>query len=185
MKTWQDWEETHQPFELQYHIEKGIPWCEDDLKFREFWGDIFDFIGVKRPCIDIGCGPRPPFGAFSTAIDPLADQYRRLRPKWWEGVRSYSTPAERFHTELSGRFQTVMCWNCLDHTIGWQQILQNLSAYGRQGATFALATDFNPPSVGHPGFDEAEFFTELAKHFEIQKYERNFQERDIALVLKT
>lgn len=184
MKTWQDWENIHQPFELQYHIEEGIAWCEDDKRFGAFWDEIFAFVGVRGRCLDVGCGPRPPFGPNSTALDPLADAYRKLRPEWWEGIAHHSGPAETLVRGLKGRFMTVMCWNCLDHTIGWRQILRNLRAYGIPSATHAIATDFNPPSIGHPGFDRDEFFTELERHFEIVKQAENFQERDVALVLR-
>jgi hypothetical protein len=184
MRTWKAWKETHQPFELSYHINEGIGWCEDEAQFHGFWDAIFDFIGVKGEKLDIGCGPRPPFGE-GIAVDPLADSYRKLRPQWWEGITAYSQPAEEFIPELEGKFQTVLCWNCLDHTIGWKQILLNLKSYGAKDAVYAIATDFKPPHIGHPGFDRAEFFTELEKHFEVTKYAEDFQERDVALVLGT
>jgi hypothetical protein len=78
-----------------------------------------------------------------------------------------------------------MSWNCLDHTIGWRTILANLKAYGKKGAVYAIATDFKPPHTGHPGFERDDFFTELERvGFTVTKYVEDFQERDVALVLR-
>jgi len=185
MRTWQDWEQIHQPFELDYHATQGIAWCSDEKQFQDFWGTIFDFIGVEGECLDVGCGPRPPFGSGSTAIDPLAFRYKNLVPQWWAGVTAYNQPAEGLVEPLKGSFQTVMSWNCLDHTIGWRTILANLKAYGKKGAVYAIATDFKPPHTGHPGFERDDFFTELERvGFTVTKYVEDFQERDVALVLR-
>lgn len=182
VKTWADWEQVHQPYELRYHSEQGIAWCRDDERFTGFWQPILDFVGVKGECLDVGCGPRPPLGFGSWAIEPLADAYRTLCPEWWEGIQVVAGPAENLVIDFVGQFETVLCWNCLDHTIGWQQILANIASYGHAGTRFGFAMDFNPPSPGHPGFERAEFYAALGERFRILDERTDFQERQVALV---
>lgn len=188
MKTWADWEHIHQPYELDHWRDRGgIEWCADE-QFHAWWGDVFSFMGgvdLGARNLDVGCGPRPPFGPGSTAIDPLIDEYKKLVPKaWWKDIDSHSCPAEELITDLTGEFNTVMCWNCIDHTIGWQQILLNLKAYGAKDATYAIATDFNRPGPGHPGFDRLDFLAEIDKSFKIVKWLEDFHDRHLAMVLK-
>lgn len=183
MRTWQDWEQTHQPFELDYHSTQGIAWCRVENQFRGFWDTILEWAEIGGG-LDVGCGPRPPLGPGSYAIDPLAFRYKQMVPEWWKDIIAFNQPAESPITELAGKFNSVLCWNCLDHTIGWKRILANLKAYGTKQATFAIATDFKPPHIGHPGFEREDFFKEVDKHFEVTKYAEDFQERDVALVMK-
>jgi hypothetical protein len=193
VRTWQDWNAVHQPYELRYHTRKGIEWCSNEERFRGFWTAVFQFAGIgsgQRTLLDVGCGPRPPFARYATAasvfaIEPLANEYRKLvPPEWWQGVVAFAQPAETFLPDLAGRCDAVMCWNCLDHTIGWRQILSNIAAYGSSDAVYAVATDFKPPAVGHPGFDRDEFFNELTKNFRIVEQREGFQRLDVALVLE-
>jgi hypothetical protein len=186
VRTWRDWHEVHQPFELRYHTRLGIPWCSDEAQFWGHWNSVFDFIGqTDGRSLDIGCGPRPPFGRGSVAIDPLADEYRKLAPsEWWEDIEVFAAPAETFVPDLEGGFDVVMCWNCLDHTIGWRDILANMARYGKPEAVFTLATDFREVHRGHPGFERDDFWAELGRHFEVVREAENFASRDLALVLE-
>jgi hypothetical protein len=84
---------------------------------------------------------------------------------------------------LVNEADTVICWNCIDHAIGWCDILANMRAYARPDATIAVATDFYPPFLGHPGFPRAEFMAEIDKHFEIIEKREPFG-RQLALRMK-
>jgi hypothetical protein len=175
-----EWENEHQPYELNYHKNYGIAWCSDNNRFLKFWGEIKDFIEPEGKILDIGCGPRPPFR--STCIEPLGEDYRQLTDKsWWAFRKLYAQPAEEFIPELEKKFDTVICWNALDHTYDWKKIVENMKRYSK--GKIVIGVDFKPPGVGHPGCDIAEFW-ELMKGFEILKRKDNFSERDVCLVIK-
>lgn len=181
LRTWQAWHKIHQPFELRWWddaLKKGH--CNDP-HFTLFWDEVKEFIKPEGSVIDIGCGPRPPF-APCTVIDTLADKYKALTPReWWKDVKVYTKPAEQQIKGLSG--DTIICWNCIDHTIGWRDILDSMKAYGNPGAKFAIATDFHKPFIGHPGFDYTDFMAEIDRRFEVIKRREPFG-RMLALVMK-
>ncbi len=181
----QEWDKTHQPYELKYHQMTGIDWCKNDEQFEGFWSEIRRFIKAKGNILDIGCGPRPPFKG--TIIEPLAKKYMEFAPAiWWDGITPYAQPAEEFAPELEGKFDTVICWNCIDHTFNYKSILDNVVRYMKDDAIFALATDLKAPNihVGHPSFPKEEFFAEVEKRFEIIERKDNFQEREVCFILK-
>jgi len=184
--TWAAWHEIHQRFELDWWrdaLPKGH--SGDDANFVARWRPIKEFI---QPCgliLDIGCGPRPPF-APCIAIEPLAERYQRLAsvsPRWWDDVTVYAQPAERFIEGLWGAADTVVCWNCLDHAVGWRDILCNMRLYGKPTARFAIATDFHEPFIGHPGFPRDEFMVEVTKQFTILDRREPFG-HDLALLMQ-
>jgi hypothetical protein len=156
----------------------------DDAEFATKWNEVRQFIGVHGDVLDIGCGPRPPF-APCTVIDPLANKYREMTPRrWWRDVTVYAQPAEVALVDLQQKFDTVICWNCLDHTIGWKTILASMWWYARhrEGTRVGIATDFYPPFDGHPGFDRAEFTAEVAQQFHVLESREPFG-RQLALVM--
>jgi hypothetical protein len=168
LRTWPNWHAIHQPFELNWWREhlRDHPLAFDDEGFAAFWNEVAAFIKPHGAIIDIGCGPRPPFPG--TVIEPLALQYQKLervKPEWWADIKAYAQPAEELVPDLRG--DTIICWNCIDHAIGWREILDNMLAYGNPGARFAIATDFHAPFVGHPGFPREEFMAEIGKRFTI------------------
>ena len=192
----EEWRAVHQPFELGYHKNTGIAWCSDEARFKEWWDGIADWIADTRDSenyppgfmglgrtLDIGCGPRPPF--LGTVIDPLAQEYVRHAPGgWWMGVGPIiTTPAETHLPALDDRFDTVVCWNCLDHTYDWRAILDNVVRYMKDDALFALATDFRPPHIGHPGYPQYEFHVEIHKRFKVLKSREHWRDRELCLVL--
>jgi hypothetical protein len=155
----------------------------NDVEFSEAWMPVRQFIKPHGRVLDIGCGPRPPF-APCVVIEPLAEQYQLLdsaKAEWWKGVEIHAQPAEHQIPYLSA--DTIICWNCLDHTIGWKDILSNMLAYGNAQARFAVATDFWPPFEGHPGYDRVEFEVEIDKRFEIIDRREPFG-RQLALLMK-
>ena len=183
LRTWEAWRETHQPFELQWWKD-NLDNYRDDAAFEEMWREVRDFIQPKGLILDIGCGPRPPFKPC-IVIEPLADEYQKITPsEWWKGVTVYAQPAELLIEQLLKlRFDTVICWNCIDHTIGWREILDSMVEYGDAGTRYGLATDFWEPFIGHPGFEREEFMAEVEKRFEIID-RREPLGRQLALLMK-
>ena len=173
----------HQPFEFGWWQDAlaNAHAVTSDTVFAPQWAPVKDFIKPRGWILDIGCGPRPVFGPC-TVIDQLAYKYKAITPgKWWNNVKAYNTPAETLIDGLS--FDTIICWNCLDHTIGWRKILDNMLAYGRQGACFAVATDFFEPFLGHPGYKRSDFEYEIGKRFTIIEQREPFG-RQLALLMK-
>ena len=182
------WRELHQPFELAWWREHVPMGHFDEPGFTDFWNEVKAFIEPSGEVVDIGSGPRPPF-APCAVIEPLALEFYKFTPwEWWKGVEVFPHPAELLLDECVGRFDTVICWNCLDHTADWRRILDNMVAYGRPSARFAIATDFHPPFLGHPGYgrDEGEarreFMWEIRKRFNIHKQREPFG-RAMALLM--
>lgn len=196
--TWQAWKDIHQRFELDWWAERLPDHCADP-GFTEQWREVIDFIKPAGAVLDIGCGPRPPFSPCSV-IEPLANEYKKLVPQeWWAGVTAYDYKAEMVLPALRGRFDTVICWNALDHAVGWRDILDNMLAYAKPGARFAVAADFYEPFIGHPGFDpdsrkrdrpsadmskaaRLTFDREIAKRFKIVEFREPFG-RALALLM--
>jgi hypothetical protein len=186
LRTWDAWHTQHQPYELEWwrrHLANGH--SRDDAEFKRIWDEVREFIQPHGFVIDIGCGPRPPF-APCVVIEPLANEYLDLdsvKAEWWENVFVFSQPAEIKLFRLMGEADTVICWNCIDHAIGWRNILDNMRAYARPDATIAVATDFFEPFLGHPGFPRDEFMAEIEQHFEIVEKREPFG-RQLALRMK-
>jgi hypothetical protein len=181
LRTWRAWRDLHQPFELNWWREHLPLGHLDDPGFTSQWNEVKEFIDPQGAVLDIGCGPRPPF-APCAVIDPLADAYQLLVPaEWWSGITTYAQPAEEFIPNL--RADTVICWNALDHLVGWRDVLNNMLAYGSPGARFAIATDFYEPFLGHPGYPREEFEAEIAKRFEIIDRREPFG-RQLALLMR-
>jgi hypothetical protein len=171
----------HQPFELHWQQDNGRLDEGSDAEFAEHWRAVREFIDPQGIVIDIGCGPRPPF-APCIVIEPLAQAYIELAPaRWWNNVLVHAHPAEQRVLGLSA--DTVICWNCLDHSIGWRDILENIWCYARPQARVAIATDFYPPFVGHPGFERAEFMHAIEERFSILESRENWRHA-IALLLR-
>lgn len=174
LRTWDAWRTIHQPFELDWWTEQLANGHNAD-----HGDEVRAFIEPQGVVIDIGSGPRPTF-APCVVIDPLAESYRKLRPEWWNNVTVYAQPAEQRIDGLKG--DTIVCWNALDHLIGWRDVLDNMMAYGREGARFAVATDFFDPFLGHPGFDRQEFDREIDRRFVVLKRREPF-DRQLALLM--
>jgi hypothetical protein len=191
LKTWDAWRRIHQPFELDWWKDVLPSGHSDDPGFTLAWNEVKAFILPELrdatlrswPLIlDVGCGPRPPF-APCTVIEPLANSYKQfVSPEWWAMVKVYAQPAEQFVPELTAEFDVVICWNAIDHTIGWRIILDNMLAYGAPEARFAIATDFHDPYIGHPGFTRAEFMAEIDARFNIHDQREPFG-REMALLM--
>lgn len=183
LRTWSAWHNIHQKFEINWWRDAlGKGHCNDETH-AEQWDPVYAFIKPQGYVLDIGAGPRPPFPPC-TVIDPLANEYQKLVPvEWWTDVQVYAQPAEQFIGGLHGCFETIICWNCLDHTIGWREILCNMREYGTEDASYAIATDFHPPFEGHPGYPREKFMTEVYKYFKVTVSREPFG-RQLALLMK-
>jgi hypothetical protein len=183
LRTWDAWRDIHQPFELDWWRTALAEGHSSDQWFLDHWAPVKAFIEPKGKILDIGCGPRPPF-APCTVIEPLALDYYKITPwQWWRGVTVIPFRAEVLIEDLRGAADTVICWNCLDHTIGWPLILDNMLAYGTEDARFAVATDFSEPFVGHPGYPREAFEREIDARFKIEKKREDFRHA-LALLMK-
>jgi hypothetical protein len=96
-------------------------------------------------------------------------------------VKVLPIPAEKFQVGLS--FDTIICWNAIDHAVGWREILNSIVNYARPEARIGIATDFHEPFDGHPGFERPDFFAEIEKRFTIVDQREPFG-RALALLLK-
>jgi hypothetical protein len=184
-RSWEAWSAVHQPWELEWQRENGRFDSASDINvgFAKHWLPMRTFIDPEGSVLDIGCGPRPPF-APCTVIDPLAAAYMQSTPiEWWRDVVVHSQPAEQRIPELDRWADTVICWNCLDHAVGWQEILDNIIAYAKPRARIAIATDFHNPYDGHPGFGENEFMSEIHQRFVVDKVRPKWRQ-DIAMLLR-
>jgi hypothetical protein len=185
LRSWQAWTHEHQPFELNWWAEHLANGHRTDQEFEDHWMPIRKWIKPQQLIIDIGCGPRPAF-VPCVAIDPLIEEYRKLptvNPEWWHGVMAVAAPAETGFFHLFGKAKTVICWNAIDHAIGWKAILDNMLEYGGNDARFAISTDFWEPFVGHPGFERADFMQEIDKRFVIIEQREPF-DRQLALLMR-
>jgi hypothetical protein len=191
-RTWKAWHLLHQPFELQWQTD-NLAEQTADPGFSEKWDAVKAWIEPSGRILDVGCGPRPPFRPC-TVIDPLARAYSEMTPpEWWEGVTIHAHPAE--YSVNGDQFDTVVCWNCIDHLIGWRTVLTNLRAYCAKDGKVALATDLWEPFLGHPGFGETEgedafvrygrLIDEVERRFKIEKTDSPSPDgRAVAMILK-
>lgn len=196
-----EWRERHQPFELSFHRKPNMRW--NDETFFSQWEIVFgEFMKLDKAAFDansvlcdVGCGSRPVFSWFTGEtnghfIDPLLDDYIQIdevREYWSEFPSSqrHSVPAEQCVEELVGQCHFVNCWNVLDHTYDWFQILENIAAYARPDALVCLGTDFVSHGIGHPGIDSRDRFDRfISNHFEVLQTERDFHHRELALKLR-
>jgi hypothetical protein len=195
-----EWRSVHQPFELRFHQGENYRW--NDEQFWGQWKEVFgSLMGLTtssfnqgQVLLDVGCGSRPALDWFEGPaerhfLDPLLDQYRQIdamRVHWQAKPTAtlISQPAERLAEHLAGRCDFVNCWNVLDHTYDWRQILDNLRAYARTGALVCLGTDFQSHGDGHPGIDDRAWFDRFIEmHFEVVASRPNFTGREIAMQL--
>lgn len=180
LHSWDAWKSIHQPFELDWWKEAIPRGHLKDEDFIPFVQEIKDFVEPTGRVLDIGCGPRP-FFPPCTVIEPLAEEYQKFSPpEWWQGVTVFNQPAEEPIPDQ--QFDTIICWNAIDHTIGWIEILNQIHNYCAPNARVAIATDFHPPFVGHPGFPRKVFMREIEKRFEIHKVKEPFG-RALALLM--
>ncbi len=195
------WELEDQPFELKFHQGENYRW--DDSRFFGQWDELFgSFLGFRRDqfsrqqtILDVGCGSRPVFDWFDEGcqkffLDPLLAHYceiEQMRAYWQEkpAATLLSQAAEQFHEPLAAACDFVNCWNVLDHTYDWRQILDNIRRYAKPGGDVLIGTDFESHGLGHPGIeDPAYFFAQVEEHFETIARLNDYVHREVALHLR-
>jgi len=168
MSNLQEWQEEHQPFELNYHSKDNYRWHDD--QFLPAWAENFggcmglspEHFSPDEILLDVGCGSRPAFSYFTRGrvcnIDPLLMKYldipqtrKHWTPKLINGA--YDCAAEVFISDLGAACSLVNCWNVLDHCYNWRQVAKNLISYARRGGLILLCTDLESHGKGHPGID--------------------------------
>jgi len=199
MNTKHEWRNTHQPWELRYHQNSNFRW--NDASWNNQWDKVFiefmeltpSYFTNEDILVDIGCGSRPCLDWFNEGtvhhLDPLLNDFLevdRMKPHWENKPLLYSQPAEQLVENLVDKCDYVHCWNVLDHTYDWRQILENISLYSKKGGLVLLGTDLSStPHVGHPGIDSrSDFFSFINKHFTVIKSKDRFHHREIALKME-
>jgi SAM-dependent methyltransferase len=181
------WSKEAQPFELKYWETKGLSDYSDEDFFKEWWDNIFNWIGeIEGEVLDIGSGIRPVFNR-GYVIEPLGNEYSKIKPEWWKNVILYSEPAEKFIPEIENKIDFILSWNSIDHGYDWKEVLNNIERYLKKDGTVVIATDCKTEQIGvHPilGANKEEFIKEIEKRFDILKRIENFADREIAFILK-
>lgn len=184
-----DWEEIHQPFELDYQQNEGFRWRSDDEEFNRRRREIFSTYKVNfEKVLDIGCGPRSIFEGNKnvTCMDSLLDEYLKYVPtSWFKGIETISEPAEKHLPELDEKFDLVWCWNCLDHVNDWRKVLDNLKEYLSKDGMLVIGTDAKDSSIGHPGVGSPEILIEeIRKRFKSVDIDHRRLDRDLIFLLR-
>jgi hypothetical protein len=193
-----EWEVVHQPFELEYHQNPNMRWV--DRVWNDQWQKVLSEFMELTPShfsdedilLDLGCGSRPALDWFDNGVayylDPLLNDYlkiEKMKPYWRGKTLVYSQPAEAPVDYLIGKCDYVHCWNVLDHSYDWKQIMKNIVSYIKKDGLVLMGTDLHEtPHLGHPGIgSKQEFFDFVDEHFEIVKREDGFHHREVALKL--
>ena len=192
------WKEIHQPYELSYHRHGNFRWRDNEWQdqwnkvlsdFMELNSDSFQLADVL---VDVGCGSRPCFDWFSHGekhyIDPLLDSFvtiPKMAPYWSGKHNLHAKPAEELVPSLVDRCVYTHCWNVLDHTYDWRQVIKNMILYTKSGGLCLIGTDLGTKeSKGHPGIDDpSAFFRLVNDNFHVVKKTSGFVHRQVALKL--
>lgn len=197
LKTKYAWKHIHQPYELEYHKEKGI--SDFRIDDEKFWGryaaSLFeDFLNLDKESfqqsdflIDVGCGPRPALVYFSKGIrvhiDPLLNEYvklcKEMKITWWDSLgpndMSFSKPAEELIDSLVGKGRFILCFNVLQHVYNWKKIVENIIKYAHSDSIICVSTKFETQYIGHAAnISERDFMNKINKSFEIIDARRDF-----------
>ena len=145
------WKHITQPMELRFHV--GDTSREDSDQFRQEIASLFEYFGFSsgqfagKTIIDIGAGSHLVTSFFRDAkiiaIEPLADRYLKEIPSCGlrNAYRYHSCPAETRLKELGSAADFVISLNVLDHALGFDAIIENISFYLKPGATAFLSFD--------------------------------------------
>ena len=146
--------------------------------YTEHFGlSLGDYAGIR--VLDIGCGPRGSLdwardAAERVGLDPLADDYRRLRPDGYlmEMVASGSEDIPY----ADGHFDIVCSFNSLDHVDDLDETISEIKRVVCPGGYFLLLTDVNhKATLCEPiefGWEIAQAFTDVLEIVEEQRLEK-------------
>ena len=97
--------------------------------------------------LDAGCGPAGIFILLHdrqqvTALDPLLPRYERLpifSQSDYPDVQFRQQSLE--NTSLAGAFDTIYCFNAINHVADWAASLDTLTRLSRPGTVLVLTSD--------------------------------------------
>ena len=146
--------------------------------YTEHFGlGVEDYAGLR--VLDIGCGPRGSLEWAENAgerigLDPLADEYRKLRPEGYQmemiAAGSESIPF------ADGYFDIVASFNSLDHVDDLDETISEIKRVVCPGGYFLLLTDVNhKATLCEPiefGWEIAQAFTDVLEIVEERRLEK-------------
>jgi len=98
--------------------------------------------------LDVGCGPTGLVyfvdAAARVGLDPLGAVYERWNGHWGDPIDLVAAPGEKMPFD-SGRFDTVACVNCLDHTQDPAAVLSEIARVMRPGGRLVFHVDLDSP----------------------------------------
>ena len=146
--------------------------------YTEHFGlEVEDYAGLR--VLDIGCGPRGSLDwADNTAerigLDPLADEYRKLRPEGYR-MEMIASGSENIPC-ADGHFDVVASFNSLDHVDDLDKTVSEIKRVIRPGGHFLLLTDVNhKATLCEPiefGWEIAQAFTDVLEIVEERRFEK-------------
>lgn len=118
---------------------------------KDYWKQLLDRFELwpapGSRVLDAGCGPAGVFLVLEEsevdAVDPLLLRYEQVLPHFsrsdYPDVQFFATVLERFLPEK--KYDTVFCFNALNHVNDLETSAQRLSELLRPGGTLVLAID--------------------------------------------
>ena len=146
--------------------------------YTEHFGlGVEDYAGLH--VLDIGCGPRGSLdwaedAAERIGLDPLADEYQKLRPEGYQMEMIASGSESIPFTD--GHFDIVASFNSLDHVDDLDETISEIKRVVCPGGYFLLLTDVNhKATLCEPiefGWEIAQAFTDVLEIVEEQRFEK-------------
>lgn len=120
---------------------------DHSLKVRAKIG-AFRCVEDSDSVLEVGCGAQGLIFFFGTdhavGIDPLADQYAQLFPKWQTRVRTIASGGEQLPFPKAS-FDIVLCDNVVDHAESPRRILEEISRVLKPGGVLYFTVHIHHP----------------------------------------
>ena len=118
---------------------------------RAYWQRLLDQLAVSviqnARVLDAGCGPAGIFALLHdrqrvTALDPLLSRYERLPIFSTASYPEVTFSAEALEqTTLATPFDTIYCFNAINHVADWEASLDALTRLAQPGTRLVLTSD--------------------------------------------
>lgn len=145
----EEWQRSAQPGELAFHQQdryrRGVRFAVDSARiFGHFGLGAHDY--QAKTILDLGAGSRLRTryfqGAHLIAVEPLADEYRKLDfSDLDEADEVYAVAAEQFLPECDNRVDLLVSINVLDHCYDFDAIIANVRRYLAKNGQALLSFD--------------------------------------------
>ena len=125
---------------------------------KAYWKDLFGRAGIDisrlgAPVLDIGCGPAGVFMILDpfevVAVDPLLEFYQAelpiFTPEAYPWVHFVAKDFESW--DMSRSFQTITCFNAINHFHDPDLTLKRIAHFAQKGATILISIDTHKHSV--------------------------------------